>query len=174
MASRGFAPVVGAAPRLLVLGSLPGEASLAAGEYYAHPRNAFWTIMGELLGAAPGLPYPARCARLAAAGIALWDVCAAARRPGSLDSAIDLDSVQPNDFAGLFAQHPGIACIAFNGAKAAQLFRQRVQPSLVGVAARLPQRVLPSTSPANAGRSLQDKLDAWRAALACGGAPPLS
>lgn len=159
---------------MLVLGSLPGAASLAAGQYYAHPRNAFWNIMGELVGAAPSLPYQARCARLVAAGIALWDVCAAARRPGSLDAAIDLASVRPNDFAGLLARHPGIGLIAFNGATAARLWRRLVQPALPGAAARLPQVVLPSTSPAHAGRSFESKREAWRAALACRGVRPLS
>jgi hypoxanthine-DNA glycosylase len=177
-ASRGFPPVIGGTPRVLVLGSLPGAASLAAGQYYAHPRNVFWTLMGELAGAGPELPYAQRCDRLVAAGIALWDVRAAARRSGSLDAAIDFASVQPNDFAGLFARYPGLALVAFNGAKAAELYRRLVLPSLDGapaaVAARLPQRVLPSTSPAHAGRSLPSKLEAWRAALAPVGRRPLS
>jgi len=175
-ASRGFPPVIGGAPRVLVLGSLPGAASLGAGEYYAHPRNAFWTLMGELAGAGPELPYDQRCERLVAAGIAVWDVCAAARRPGSLDAAIDLASVQPNDFAGLFSRYPGLALVAFNGAKAGELYRRLVLPSLgaappgvASAAARLPQIVLPSTSPAHAGRSLESKLAAWRAALATAG-----
>lgn len=172
--SRGFAPVVGGSPRVLVLGSLPGATSIAAGQYYAHPRNAFWIIMGEIAGAGPGLPYAERCARLVAGGIALWDVCAAARRPGSLDSAIDPASVEPNDFAGLLAAHPAIGHVAFNGAKAAELYRRLVQPSLVGAPGGLPQLVLPSTSPAHAGRSLESKLAAWRAALACAGVSPLS
>ncbi len=172
--SRGFAPVVGGTPRVLVLGSLPGAASLAAGQYYAHPRNAFWMIMGEIAGAAPALPYAERCARLVACGIALWDVCAAARRPGSLDSAIEPASVEPNDFAGLLAAHPCIGHVAFNGAKAAELYRRLVQPSLAGAPGRLPQIVLPSTSPAHAGRSFASKLEAWCAALACAGVSPLS
>ena len=163
--------MIGGAPRVLVLGSLPGAASLAAGEYYAHPRNAFWTLMGELAGAGAELPYEQRCERLVAAGIAVWDVCAAARRPGSLDAAIDVASVQPNDFAALFSRYPCLALIAFNGAKAAELYRRLVLPSLgaaTGVASaavRLPQVVLPSTSPAHAGRTLESKLAAWRAAL---------
>ncbi len=172
-ASRGFPPVIGGAPRVLVLGSLPGAASLAAGEYYAHPRNAFWSLMGELAGAGPGLPYAQRCERLIAAGIALWDVCAAAHRPGSLDAAIDLASVEPNDFASLFSRNPSLALVAFNGAKAAELYRRHVLPTL-GAAARLPQVVLPSTSPAHAGRSVESKLRAWRAALAPPGGAPLS
>ena len=166
-AARGFAPVVGGAPRVLVLGSLPGGASLAAGEYYAHPRNAFWTIMGELAGARAALPYAERCARLMAAGIALWDVCAAAHRPGSLDAAIDMASVEPNDIAGLLAAQASIGRVLFNGAKAAELYRRLVLPSLTGAAAQLDRLVLPSTSPAHAGLSLGSKLAAWRSAMLC-------
>ena len=89
----GFAPLVAAGARLLVLGSLPGVRSLRDGEYYAQPRNAFWPIMGELTGARPDLPYAERGARLVAAGVALWDVCGSARRAGSLDAAIEGSSV---------------------------------------------------------------------------------
>ena len=99
-----FPPAFRTDARVLILGSMPGEASLAAGRYYAHPRNAFWPIMGALFGAGAELPYDQRLARLNAAGVALWDVIARCRRPGSLDSAIE-DSV-PNDLASLKRRAP--------------------------------------------------------------------
>lgn len=159
-AVRSFPPIDNRAARVLVLGSMPGTASLAAGEYYAHPRNLFWPIMGALVGADPALPYAERVARLAAAGIALWDVLESCVRPGSLDSAIDDASAEPNDFATFFAQHPRIGHVFFNGAKAEQVFRRRVLGQVPLPPLQL-QR-LPSTSPAHAGRTLAQKLDAWR------------
>lgn len=160
----GFPPVAAADARRLVLGSMPGLASLAAGEYYAHPRNAFWRIMGDLIGAGPALPYARRLERLAAAGIALWDVIGACERLGSLDSDIVPGSVRANDFADFFAVHPGISRIFFNGAAAEAAFRRHVLPTLGGRALQL-QR-LPSTSPAHAARGYAEKLAAWSAIVA--------
>ena len=166
---RGFAPVAAPGARILVLGTMPGVASLDAAQYYAHARNAFWPIMGELAGAHPALAYARRLAALEQAGIALWDVLAACERPGSLDAAIVPDSVVPNDIGALLARHRGIALIAFNGAPAEALFRRHiVLPERLAARVRL-QR-LPSTSPANAAWSPARKLAAWRAALASGGA----
>ena len=113
---RSFPPVVSAGCRVLILGSMPGEASLRAGQYYAHPRNAFWPIMGRLCGAGPDLAYPQRLERLLAAGIGLWDVLQSCVRAGSLDSAIR-DEVA-NDLPALFAAYPRIDRVFFNGAKA--------------------------------------------------------
>lgn len=161
---RGFPPVVAAGARILVLGSMPGAASLAAGEYYAHPRNAFWQIMGDLIGAGPALPYARRLERLAAAGIALWDVIGACERLGSLDADIVPGSIRANDFAGVFAVHPAISRIFFNGAAAEAAFRRHVLPTLDGRVLRL-QR-LPSTSPAHAARGYAEKLAAWSAIVA--------
>ena len=160
--SRGFAPLVGTRVRLVILGSLPGRASLAARQYYAQPRNAFWPLMGELFGAGPQLAYPARVAVLTARGIAVWDVCAAARREGSLDAAIDRDSVRVNDFGGFFAAHPGVEQLVFNGQAAAELYRRRVLPALAAPWAALPARTLPSTSPAHATLPFAEKLRRWR------------
>lgn len=160
-----FPPLVGEAPRLLILGSLPGVRSLAAGEYYAHPRNAFWPIMGALFGAHPELPYAQRTATLTAAGVAVWDVLAQARRPGSADAAIELDSAHVNPFAEFLVQHPGIRCVAFNGGAAAALYRRRVLPQLAPALTQIPLQVLPSTSPAHASLSLAAKLRRWRALL---------
>jgi double-stranded uracil-DNA glycosylase len=163
--SCGFPPIVGAGARLLILGSLPGRASLERGEYYAQPRNAFWKIMGEIFGAGPEWPYAERCARLAAQGVALWDVCAAAARPGSLDANIDPASVETNDFASLFVRHPSIGRVCCNGAAAHRLYVARVQSDLLEPARSVESLRLPSTSPAHAAVSYTQKLAAWRAVL---------
>ena len=94
---QSFPPVVSRNSKVLILGSMPGEVSLKAEQYYAHPRNAFWPIMGELFGAGPSLPYQERLVALDNAGIALWDSLRACTRPGSLDSAIRDE--EANDFA---------------------------------------------------------------------------
>lgn len=163
--ARSFAPVLGAAPRLLILGSLPGRASLAAGEYYAHPRNLFWDLMGELLGATRAQAYAARTARLQARGIALWDVIGEAHRPGSLDTSIDLATARHNDIAALIARAPSLRAVAFNGTAARRLFLRHVAPALGSRSATLQLLALPSTSPANAGVTLAAKRTAWREIL---------
>lgn len=157
----GFPPVVGSDPRVLILGSMPGKASLEQQQYYAHPRNAYWPIMGALFGAGPELPYAERLRRLTDSGIALWDVLESCFRPGSLDSSIDDTSTRPNDFAALFAHHRAIRHIFFNGQKAANLFRRKVSSGLPGGVGQLELRTLPSTSPAHASRSYAEKLQAW-------------
>jgi len=161
----GFAPIADARARVLVLGSMPSAASLAAGQYYAHPRNLFWPIAGELLGFDPALDYAARCDALRRHGVALWDVLASCTRPGSLDSAIVESSIVANDFAEFLAGHSRIRAIFFNGAKAEQAFaryaRGAIEARLEGV--RLTR--LPSTSPANASIPLARKRAAWRAIL---------
>lgn len=167
-----FAPVFRADARVLILGSMPGEASLAAAQYYAHPRNAFWTIMGALFDAGPELPYDERLARLNAAGVALWDVIARCTRSGSLDSAIARSSVEPNDFTNLFAVCPRISHVFFNGATAETAFRRHVRLPADTRPASFTR--LPSTSPAHAARDVATKLAAWQAvrdALAGGSAP---
>lgn len=163
--AESFPPIVGQTPRLLILGSLPGAESLARQQYYAKPQNVFWRIMGDLVDAGPGLAYAERQERLAEAGIALWDVCRAAHRTGSLDSAIR--DPEPNDIGGLLAAHPTIRLIGFNGRFAETLFarviRQRIDPDrALGIATVL----LPSTSPAHAGLPYPAKLERWREALA--------
>src|SRR5687768_5238069 len=109
---------------------MPSIASLAARQYYAHPRNAFWPILGAICRFDPALPYPRRCAALRACGIAVWDVLAACVRPGSLDSDIDLATMEPHDFAGFFAQHRRVRAVVCNGGIAHGLFARRVQPGL--------------------------------------------
>lgn len=147
---------------MLILGSLPGEESLRQGQYYAHRANRFWWIMGELVGAAPDLPYATRLERLIEHRIALWDVCAAAIRPGSLDANIHAPSVEANDFAGFLAAHRALRLICFNGVAAANLFRRLVSVSLP---AAIRCERLPSTSPAHAAMRPEQKLAAWRAVL---------
>lgn len=157
-----FAPVVGRDPRVLILGSMPGTASLEQSEYYAHPRNAYWPIMRDLFGAGPELSYDDRLRRLIECKIALWDVLESCFRPGSLDSNIADQTVSPNDFVTLFAESPTIRYVFFNGRKAADVFRRRVMPDLEEGGQRLVFRTLPSTSPAHASRSYEQKLHEWR------------
>ena len=160
---QGFPPVALDHAHTLILGSMPGAASLSAREYYAHPRNAFWPLVGELLGFDPGLPYAQRLARLTTAGYALWDVLGACRRSGSLDSAIEPGSLEVNPIAGFLAVHPSIDRVFFNGSAAETLFRRHVMPTLDNRA--LACRRLPSTSPAHASRTLEQKACAWREIL---------
>jgi TDG/mug DNA glycosylase family protein len=157
---RGFPPVAREDARLLILGSLPGEESLRQQQYYAHKSNRFWWIMGELIGASAELPYEARLERLKDSRIALWDVCAAAIRPGSLDANILPVSVEANDFPAFLAAHPAVQLICFNGSAAAALFRRKVT-----LGRKLPTRQLPSTSPAHASMRPEQKLAVWRAVL---------
>ncbi len=161
---QGLPPIAGAGARLLIVGSMPGAESLRQQRYYAHPRNAFWPILGDWLGLSPQASYDDRCRALVDAGIALWDVIGACVRTGSLDAAIEPGSVQANDFAAFFAAHPGIDRVLCNGTTAHVAFRRHVLPVLAEapVLARLP-----STSPAHAGMSLTAKRERWFAALAC-------
>lgn len=161
---QGFPPVADAAARVLILGSMPGEASLRAAQYYANDRNVFWRIMGDLIGAGPALPYEQRLEKLQGAGIALWDVIAACERYGSLDSDIVNSSIRENDFSAFFAAHRSIRRVFFNGGTAETTFRRQVLPGLAGIDLQL-QR-LPSTSPAHAARGYAEKLAAWSAIIA--------
>ena len=160
-AVRSFAPIENRAARVLVLGSMPGAASLLAGRYYAHPHNAFWPIMGELFGAGPAVSYGQRVLILRRTGIALWDVLASCIRDGSLDADIDETSIVPNDFRAFFDAHPRLRHVFFNGAKAEHCFHRYVRPLLSDHGLSFTR--LPSTSPAHASLSLSQKLKAWRA-----------
>ena len=159
---RSFAPIADARARVLILGSMPGVESLRAGQYYAHPRNLFWPIVCELLGAGASQPYARRVKLLQRARIALWDVLKSCVREGSLDSSIDDASVVPNDFKSFFRRHPKITRVFFNGAKAEACYRKHVLP----VARTLQYQRLPSTSPAHASLSRERKLDAWASVIA--------
>lgn len=155
-----FPPIAQADARVLILGSMPGKASLEANQYYAHPRNMFWPIMGELVGAFPALDYAERTRSLTANGIALWDVLKSCHRPGSLDADIDKSTMVANDFAAFFAAHPHINRVFFNGATAEQAFRRYVLPTIETKSLMLHR--LPSTSPAHAALSYHQKLESWR------------
>ena len=172
---RAFPPIVGRRARILVLGSLPGVASLRAGQYYAHPRNLFWPIMGALFGAAPTLPYRERVRALEAAGVCVWDVLAEATRPGSADAAIEAATARAHDIRGLLLRHRGVHTVAFNGGTAARLYRRLVLAQLPPVrVASLRHVTLPSTSPAHAALDGAAKLRAWRRALTPCGSDPAS
>lgn len=154
----GLAPVVSPTTRLLVLGSFPGVASLRAQQYYAHPRNHFWPIVGALLGVdLVALPYAQRLAAVAERGLGIWDTYAACQREGSLDSAIE--RAEFNDLPGLVSGLPQLRGIAHNGGESARAMR-------FTAALGVPVFRLPSTSPANASWSYERKLQAWRAAFA--------
>jgi TDG/mug DNA glycosylase family protein len=151
---RAFAPVVDDRVRVLILGSLPGDASLKAARYYAHPQNGFWRLTGAVIGQdLAALPYEIRLERLLAAGIGLWDVIASAERRGSLDAAIR--NPEKADLAALIDRLPSLRAVAFNGATAARLGRralgERPGATLID---------LPSSSPAHA-RPLEEKLARW-------------
>ena len=150
--------------QILILGSMPGNTSLLAGQYYAHPRNAFWKIMGELLGFDHTQPYTFRVQHLLNHRIALWDVAQLCVRPGSLDSSIVASSVVANDFGDFFTGHPDLLRVCLNGSKAAALYKKHVLPTLE-TAQAVNYIVLPSTSPANAATTYPQKAAAWRSAL---------
>ncbi len=160
--ARSFPPIENPNATKLILGSMPGRASLEANQYYAHPRNAFWPIVGHICQFDPSLPYNERIKAIKAADIALWDVLAQCTRVGSLDSAIEQHSKVSNDFIKFLHQHPHIELIAFNGAEAEKSFKQLVLPNLKSEEITLVR--LPSTSPAHT-IPMQQKLATWQAAL---------
>jgi len=155
-----FAPIVDRNARVLILGSMPGQASLAAGQYYAHPQNAFWRIIADLLRCDRASAYPARIAALRSARIALWDVLHSCAREGSLDAMIERDTQVANDFQTFFRKHGKIEHVFFNGAKAEACFRRHVLGKIS--TGPIAYERLPSTSPANASVSYEHKLRAWR------------
>ena len=153
----GLDPVYDAHTRVLVLGSFPGVRSLQMQQYYAHPQNQFWRILGLLWRIdLPAMPYAARCHVALQRGLGIWDVYAQCHRPGSLDSAICNATV--NDFAALARQCPRLQAIVHNGGESWKHHRHTA-------ALGLPVHKLPSTSPANASWSLERKLLAWREVL---------
>ena len=162
---RSFPPIAGRDARVLLLGSMPGRRSLEARQYYAHRQNAFWRILGGLLGFEPSAPYAARVRALKSARIAVWDVLHSCVREGSLDTSIESEIA--NDFARFLCAHRRLTHVFFNGAKAEASFRRHVRP---GLGRALRGRVLhftrlPSTSPAHASLPFARKLAAWHAIL---------
>ena len=161
----GFPPLIGTNARVLVLGTLPSLKSLELNQYYGHPQNAFWRIMGVLFGAGRDLPYIDRVRALTDHGIAVWDVLASSVRPGSMDAAIERATSVPNNFARLYNEQPGISRVCFNGKSAADLYRRLVAPTLENTSNTRQYQTLPSTSPAYASMSFEEKLDRWRTAI---------
>lgn len=151
----GFPPVINRNAERLILGSFPSEASLAAAQYYAHPRNQFWPLLSDLLGESlTALPYRARLRRVLAHRLAIWDVLQACDRTGSGDASIRNQTANP--FAELRRLAPNLSVVAFNGQTAGRYASEFA-------AAGFQTTVLPSSSPAHAGRSYQQKLAIWRA-----------
>ena len=154
---QGLAPVIARGTRLLILGSFPGAASLAAQQYYGHPRNHFWPLLGAIWGLdLLAMPYRSRLAEVRRRGLGLWDVYASCCREGSLDQAIQAPEL--NDLVSLRRRAPGLVLVAHNGGESARAMRQVA-------ALGLPVLRLPSSSPANASWSFERKLAAWRAAF---------
>jgi double-stranded uracil-DNA glycosylase len=151
--SGGLPPVTGPEPRILILGSFPSVLSLAHREYYGNPKNRFWEVMDTLFLIPAALPYPDRTLRLTHEQVALWDVVAACSRPGSADSRIR-DPVS-NDIAGFVRAHPSVRLIALNGSTAGRLYHRLAEvPGIASV-------TLPSTSPANAAVTYEEKVRRW-------------
>ncbi len=155
---QGLPPVLSRSTRLLVLGSFPGVASLQAQQYYGHPRNHFWPLLGAIWGVdLVALPYRQRLAELRRRGLGLWDIYASCRREGSLDQAIE--DAEFNDLASLRHRAPALRLVVHNGGESARAMRHVA-------ALGYPVLRLPSTSPANASWSFERKCAAWRVALA--------
>ena len=153
----GLPPIIGAQARVLILGSFPSAASLAARQYYAHPQNQFWRILGAVLERPlQDMTYAARVVAVQAAGIAIWDIFASCERAGSLDAAIR--DALPNPLADLQKSAPALRRVCFNGRMAA---RRIAEVEAQGYEVIL----LPSTSPAHAGMRFEEKLARWRGAL---------
>lgn len=155
MINYSFPTISNTKATVLILGTMPGVHSLAENQYYAHPRNAFWKIMFTLFNMSFSTDYEQRKKLLLQNGIALWDVLEACERKGSLDSAIKQEIA--NDFASFFKQHPHITHLFFNGQKAAVFFKK-----YVSLEQDYQLVTLPSTSPANAAKSFEKKLEEWQ------------
>lgn len=153
----GFAPIIGNAPKILILGTMPSVQSLKSQQYYGHPRNAFWWIMSELCGFDPSLGYSEKVDLISRRKIAVWDVIASCYRPGSLDSKIDQGTVTPNPIDALLQAEPTIGLLCFNGQAAEKLFNKFIKlPNWQGE-----NVILPSTSPANAAMTREAKRGKW-------------
>lgn len=157
-----FPPSIGAACRVLILGSMPGIRSLAAVQYYAHPQNLFWPIMQAVFAVDAAQPYAERMAQLHARGVGLWDVLRGCERRGSLDSAITAQSEVPNAIAALLMRRSEVRTVAFNGAKAAQAFARHIAGAVPAERLRrIELHILPSTSPAHASMERAEKVQRW-------------
>lgn len=156
-----FPPIVGKLPKVLILGSMPGRISLDERQYYAHPRNCFWWIMSELFNVKQSSDYQDRVAQLRRCGVAVWDVLHDCQRPGSLDSRIDRQSEQVNDFWQFLADYASLDVVGFNGRAAENIFLRHFD-GLQAEYKNIRWVCLPSTSPAHASMTKQQKLRHWR------------
>ena len=163
--SSSFPPVANKDARLLILGSMPGQRSLAEHQYYAHPRNSFWPIICRLFNNDNTPDYGQKQRLLLNNHIALWDVLKKCQRKGSLDADIDPRTIELNDFRSFFSRRPEIKAVFFNGARAERLFRKGVLQALNQTAPALDYHGLPSTSPAHATLGFAEKYDRWRVIL---------
>lgn len=157
MKKYSFPPLADQDCTTLILGSLPGEESLARQQYYAHPRNIFWKLMFELCGQAYTEDYSFRCQMLLNHHIALWDMIYSGNREGSLDA--DIKNETPNDLNAFLESHPKISQIILNGKKAEATFRKNFKHI------NIPTITMPSTSPANAKMNYLEKLNRWKEIL---------
>lgn len=159
-----FPPLVSTHCKILILGSMPGEKSLTQQEYYAHPQNAFWWIMEQLLAIPSQSSYAQRTKQLNQKGIALWDVLHQCEREGSLDSSIQHQTAKANNFQRFLAQYPDIQTVFFNGKSVENLFKRHVQRHQ-DINTSIPCITLPSTSPANARLRREQKSSQWQQIL---------
>lgn len=158
----GFPPIAAKNAKILILGTMPSEASLQKQQYYGHARNAFWPIMQAIFAMPVGLDYQQHKAMLIDNAVAVWDVLQSCQRPGSLDANIEPSSIQPNDFETFFAGHRQIQQVFFNGGMAEKLYKKYVLPTIKHEFAHLQYQRLPSTSPAFASLTWQQKAQAWQ------------
>jgi TDG/mug DNA glycosylase family protein len=158
MTKEGFDPIVGKTVKILILGTFPGEESLKQQQYYAHPRNLFWDMIAVICGTDLIDDYEKRCDLVRSEGIAIWDVLKSCDREGSSDGRIRRDNFIFNDISSFISEYP-LKVIFFNGKKAAILFKQYVDPAILPSQPQL--LILPSTSPAYATLSKQQKLERW-------------
>lgn len=156
------APICGDNPRVLILGTMPGKISLAQQQYYAHPQNVFWRILGEFLHFDARSNYATRVELIKQAHIAVWDVLKFCVRESSLDADIETASEVPNEIAQLLKTQRTIQRVCFNGAKAAQLYRRHIASQLPDNFRNIEYCALPSTSPAHAAMNYARKLTAWQ------------
>ena len=156
----GLSPIADQNANTLILGTMPGKKSLEAGQYYAHPQNQFWRILGQIYNFSPLLSYDSRVEVLKQNGIAVWDVLHSCVRSGSMDA--DIEAEEPNDFKTFFKQHPAIVRVVFDSIKAEQLYISHILPSLP---VTLSYYRVPSPSPAYARIPFAEKLAAWERIL---------
>jgi TDG/mug DNA glycosylase family protein len=154
-------PIIGRCPRIIILGSMPGIISINAAQYYANPRNMFWTVLAELFGIDIDCDYETKVQQVRDLPVILWDTIKSCHREGSLDSKILNTEIEANDIVALLERYATVQAIAFNGGASAKYFDRLIKPQLPSdLSVELLK--MPSTSPANAGMKFEQKLDLWR------------